>query len=408
MAHVTTDVDDEPVKRISFVLGVEDINLLSGSDLYHGQQTYLVFINGILVGVHRNHIQFVSDIRKLRMAGRVAPFISIYTNIQQKSIYISSDGGRVCRPLIIVKNGKSLVTEKEISDVISGIRTFDDLVKEGKIEYLDVNEEGDQMIAVYENMINYDPQEPERIRTLLAERSLEERTTGVPSKVPPPVPTNTTHLEIAPLTLLGAVAGLIPYPHHNQSPRNTYQCAMGKQAIGAIAYNQYNRMDTLLYLMVYPQQPMVRTRTIELIGYDKVPAGQNATVAVMSYSGYDIEDALVLNKASLDRGFGRCQVLRRYSTMIKNYPNRTYDRLVFPKTETMEFKYEILEEDGIAGVGERIKNGHVYINKQTPIETSSRVGIDVDPNSVAFKNTPMIFKYPGEASIDAVRRRKKS
>jgi DNA-directed RNA polymerase III subunit RPC2 len=106
----------------------------------------------------------------------------------------------------------------------------------------------------------------------------------------------TTHLEIEPFTILGAVAGLIPYPHHNQSPRNTYQCAMGKQAIGAIAYNQLNRIDTLLYLMVYPQQPMVKTKTIELIGYDKLPAGQNATVAVMSYSGYDIEDALILNK----------------------------------------------------------------------------------------------------------------
>jgi DNA-directed RNA polymerase III subunit RPC2 len=80
----------------------------------------------------------------------------------------------------------------------------------------------------------------------------------------------TTHLEIEPFTILGAVAGLIPYPHHNQSPRNTYQCAMGKQAIGAIGYNQLRRLDTLLYLMVYPQQPMVKTKSIELIGYDKV------------------------------------------------------------------------------------------------------------------------------------------
>jgi len=152
----------------------------------------------------------------------------------------------------------------------------------------------------------------------------------------------TTHLEIEPFTILGAVAGLIPYPHHNQSPRNTYQCAMGKQAIGAIGYNQLNRIDTLLYLSVYPQQPMVKTKTIELIGYDRLPAGQNATVAVMSYSGYDIEDALILNKvgccspvrmsckadfcfiqASLDRGYGRCQVLRKNATLIRKYANGT-------------------------------------------------------------------------------------
>jgi len=132
------------------------------------------------------------------------------------------------------------------------------------VEYVDVNEENDSHIALYEKDI-----EP-----------------------------STTHLEIEPFTILGAVAGLIPYPHHNQSPRNTYQCAMGKQAIGAIAYNQLNRIDTLLYLLVYPQQPMVKTKTIELVGYDKLPAGQNATVAIMSFSGYDIEDALILNRVS--------------------------------------------------------------------------------------------------------------
>jgi len=143
-----------------------------------------------------------------------------------------------------------------------GEATFDWFLHEGLVEYLDVNEENDSYIALYESTI-----EP-----------------------------TTTHLEIEPFTILGAVAGLIPYPHHNQSPRNTYQCAMGKQAIGAIAYNQLNRIDTLLYLLVYPQQPMVKTKTIELVGYDKLPAGQNATVAVMSFSGYDIEDALILNK----------------------------------------------------------------------------------------------------------------
>ena len=80
-------------------------------------------------------------------------------------------------------------------------------------------------------------------------------------------------MEIDPFTILGVVAGLIPYPHHNQSPRNTYQCAMGKQAIGSIGYNQFNRVDTLLYLMSYPQKPMVKSRTIELSNFEKLPAG---------------------------------------------------------------------------------------------------------------------------------------
>ena len=80
-------------------------------------------------------------------------------------------------------------------------------------------------------------------------------------------------MEIDPFTILGVVAGLIPYPHHNQSPRNTYQCAMGKQAVGAIGYNQLNRTDTLLYLLSYPQKPMVKSKTIELSNFEKLPAG---------------------------------------------------------------------------------------------------------------------------------------
>lgn len=121
----------------------------------------------------------------------------------------------------------------------------------------------------------------------------------------------TTHMEIEPFTILGIVSGLIPYPHHNQSPRNTYQCAMGKQAIGTIGYNQMNRADTLLYLMNYPQRPLVKSKTLEMINFENLPAGQNAQVAIMSYTGYDIEDAIILNRASLDRGFARASVIRR-------------------------------------------------------------------------------------------------
>ena len=91
---------------------------------------------------------------------------------------------------------------------------------------------------------------------------------------------------------------------------------MGKQSIGTIGYNQFNRVDTVLYTMVYPQTPLVRTRTIELTNYDKLPAGHNAVVAVMSYTGYDIEDAVVVNKASLDRGYGRITLYRNYTTQF--------------------------------------------------------------------------------------------
>ncbi|KAJ3259133.1 DNA-directed RNA polymerase III core subunit ret1 [Boothiomyces macroporosus] len=389
MTHITTDSDDKALQRLVYMLGVEDINLISGTDLYSDKETFLVFLNGVILGVHRQAEKFVNDIRRLRRIGKVDPFVSVYRTVSQRTINISSDGGRVCRPLIIVNKGVPLFDENDLKDLVHGIKKFDDFVITGKIEYLDTNEETDSDIAIYEKDVVYHP----------------PNFPGIDFNDVP----NTTHLEIAPFTLLGAVAGLIPYPHHNQSPRNTYQCAMGKQAIGAIAYNQLNRIDTLLYLMVYPHHPMVRTRTIELIGYDKLPAGQNATVAVMSYSGYDIEDALVLNKASVDRGFGRCVVMRKFSTMIKSYANQTYDRLAdaqkgddgIPIT-----KHAALEDDGIAGVGIRIASGNVLINKQSPMETSQRppgsaVGSS-DPSAIPFRNTPVTYKYPGEAVVDQV------
>merc|ERR1711970_386178 len=205
-----------------------------------------------------------------------------------------------------------------MGDLIEGKLVFNDFVRKGLIEYLDVNEENDSSIALYESEI-----EPE-----------------------------TTHLEIKPFTLLGVCAGLIPYPHHNQSPRNTYQCAMGKQAMGTIALNQKKRIDTLMYNLVYPMRPMVKSRTIELIHFEDLPAGQNAIVAVMSYSGYDIEDATVLNKASLDRGYGRCLVYRNSKTTMKKYGTQAADRILGPmvdaNTKKSIWRHDILDMDGIA------------------------------------------------------------
>ena len=137
-------------------------------------------------------------------------------------------------------------------------------------------------------------------------------------------------MEIMPYSILGYLAGVIPFPHHNQSPRNTYQCAMGKQAMGHTGYNQNLRTDGVLYNLIYPQKPLVKTKTIEFIGYEKLPAGTNASVAVMSFSGYDIEDAIIMNKAAIDRGFGRSSVSTKYATSLKKYANGLADRTIVP------------------------------------------------------------------------------
>ncbi|KAL1363684.1 hypothetical protein AAHE18_03G165200 [Arachis hypogaea] len=372
MTHVTTDEKEAPLISLCYSLGVEDMEQLSGEEL-HTPDSFLVIFNGLILGKHRRPQHFATAMRKLRRAGKMGEFVSIYVNEKQTClqhcVYIASDGGRVCRPLVIADKGISRVKDDHMEELKDGMRTFDDFLRDGLIEYLDVNEENNALIALYEGDATPD----------------------------------TTHIEIEPFTILGVCAGLIPYPHHNQSPRNTYQCAMGKQAMGNIAYNQLCRMDTLLYLLVYPQRPLLTTKSIELVGYDKLGAGQNATVAVMSYSGYDIEDAIVMNKSSLDRGFGRCIVMKKYTVICQKYANGTSDRILRPNRADSSSRQQILDDDGLAAPGEIIKPNDIYVNRQSPIDTRSNIiGSAANLPDSKYRSSAQSFKGHGGEVVDRV------
>ncbi|XP_042436786.1 DNA-directed RNA polymerase III subunit 2-like isoform X1 [Zingiber officinale] len=373
LTHVTTDEEDGPLISLCYTLGVEDLALLSGEEL-HLPGSFLVMFNGLILGKHRQPKLFAGNMRKLRRRGKIGEFVSIFVNEEQNCVYIASDGGRVCRPLVIADRGISRIKDYHMKELQLGIRTFDDFLRDGLVEYLDVNEENNALIALYECENDTDDSEKKKC--------------------------DITHIEIEPLTLLGVCAGLIPYPHHNQSPRNTYQCAMGKQAMGNIAYNQLCRADSLLYLLVYPQRPLLTTKTIELVGYDKLGAGQNATVAVMSYSGYDIEDAIVMNKSSLDRGFGRCISMKKYTVVKEIYGNGATDRIVKPRKDKENQRMQILDGDGIAAPGEIIRNNDIYVNKESPINTRERTGGPTGLKDEEYRKTPAVYKGPeGETCV---------
>jgi DNA-directed RNA polymerase III subunit RPC2 len=372
MTHITTHVEEGPVKKWIFSVdtGVEPLRNFSGTEM-HRAGTYVIHVNGTPFALTRYPKRFAAKFRTMRRRGWISPFVSININTHFSALHIATDEGRICRPYVIVKNGKPKLREDHLRLLQLGRATFDDFLTHGIVEYLDVNEENDALVALYETEVTQ----------------------------------STTHMEIEPFTILGAVAGLIPFPHHNQSPRNTYQCAMGKQAIGAIAYNQFNRIDTLLYTLVYPQRPMVITKTIQLVHYDKLPAGQNATVVVMSFSGYDIEDALVLNKASCDRGFGRCQVFRKYTAEIQTYPNGRRDLIGAPEIDGQTgrkiAKHQALDEDGLAIVGYKVHYGETMIKKETPIDSGS-TGIGSDRGPDEHRDASVSYRTPDPAYIDKV------
>lgn len=389
LSHVTIDEPDGPIARLLYDLGVQGTSFLTGPEI---NENHIVFLNGILIGVHSHPKQMASRLRYLRRRGLLGEFVSVQVQEEYQCVTVASDAGRLCRPMILVDTatGRSRVGREHIERVAAGTMTMRDLLDEGLVEYIDVNEENNCLVATWESEI---------------------------------VRGKTTHLEIAPLTLLGVCAGIIPYPHHNQSPRNTYQCAMGKQAIGSIAYNQHKRTDTLLYLLSYPQRPLVQTRTLELIGFERLPGGQNASLAVMSYSGYDIEDAIVLNKGSLDRGFGRCAVIRKNVAGCRRYTTGISDRIMPapPDCDTSKVlevnskaaaatastrksaRFSALDGDGIAAPGTRIAAGHIYVNKEVPSDTSVRGAPGMATGQGAsYRPQPLVYKGPVSVVVEKV------
>lgn len=398
LAHITTDEEPKPVERLCKDLGVEDVNMLSGNEI-NSLGAYLVFLNGLILGVHLRPRHFVTQLRTMRRQGQAGEFVSFYLHAGHRAVYIATDGGRVCRPLLIVDEKTALprLKQSHIEGLVLKTITIKDLLRQGVVEYIDVNEENNCLIAVTERELE-----------VARKEGLENRKMAY------------THLEVDPLSLLGVVAGIIPNPHHNQSPRNTYQSAMGKQAIGGIALNEYERMDGLIYTLIYPMKPMVKTRTIDIINFDNLPGGQNACIAVMSYSGYDIEDAVILNKASIDRGFGRCMLLKKHQTSIRRYANGSIDRTVGPP-DPSEFmggeedpryqRYRSLDKDGICMVGEPIDNGSLMVNKESPEDTTINLGgndfgmpwaSEAAMSQIQYKPTGLSYRNSAPATVDKV------
>ncbi|PSP88753.1 DNA-directed RNA polymerase subunit B [Halobacteriales archaeon QS_4_66_20] len=295
-----------------------------------------VYVNGSLVGTHPDPEQLADQIRQARRRGDVSEMVNVSVNERTGEVIVNADAGRARRPLLIVEDGEPLISDEEVEALTDGQLEFQELVDRGYIEFIDAEEEGDILVAVE-----------------------EEELTG-----------DHTHLEIDPQLMFGIGAGMIPYPEHNASPRITMGSGMIKQSLGLPSANYRIRPDTRQHLLHYPQLSLVKTQTTEQIGYDDRPAAQNFVVAVMSYEGFNIEDALVMNKGSVDRALARSHFFRTYEGEERRYPGGQEDRFEIPDEEVRgargEEAYTHLDEDGLVNPETKVEENAVLLGKTSP------------------------------------------
>ncbi|KUO39786.1 MAG: DNA-directed RNA polymerase subunit B [Hadesarchaea archaeon DG-33-1] len=362
-AEISIGADEEKVERILSKAGITKIQ--KGSER-RGKAS--VYINGRLVGITENARVLVAELRQFRRKGSIDEQVNVAYREDTNEIIINTDSGRVRRSLIVVEGGKPLLTQDHIEKIRVGELAWSDLIRAGVIEYLDAEEEENLYIAVSPEALT-----PEH-----------------------------THLELNLLSILGISAALISYAEHNQSPRNTYGANMEKQALGVAATNFQKRVDTRSHFIHYPQTPLVWTKIMDIVGFNRRPSGQNLVVAIMSYGGYNMEDALIINRNSLDRGLGRSTFFRIYEAEEGRYPGGQEDKFEIPSEEIRGYAdaslYRNLGEDGITEVESEVRGDDVLIGKTSPprfLEEVDEFGIAVEHG----RRTSSIRVRPSEEGI---------
>ena len=301
-----------------------------------------VFVDGKLIGYNKDGEKLAESLREQRRSSKIHPHIgiSIHQPEQEgatKRLYVNCNAGRVLRPLIIIKDDKLTLTAELLDKISTKLIAWHDLLRMGVIELIDANEEENCLITFNDK--------------------------GTKKH---------THLEIFPSTILGAGASIIPYPEHNQSPRNTYESAMAKQSLGFSTPMMNTSTYVRQHSMLYPQTPIVTTKAMGLLGLEKRPAGQNCVVAVLPFDGYNIEDAIVLSQSSVERGLGRTFFYRIYESESQQYPGGMRDNFEIPNAEDNlrgykgEKSYRLLEDDGIIAKESTVTGGDILIGKTSP------------------------------------------
>jgi len=295
-----------------------------------------VYLNEVFIGHIDSPEEFIKTVKENRRKEKLPSTLNIYHNKKTNEIFVDTTKGRARRPLIIVENGKSNLTKNQLEKIEKRQMKWQDLVKEGVIEYIDAAEEENCLVALNEEEITQ----------------------------------HHTHLEISPNIITGLTTSLVPYSNFVQSSRLNRGSKSQKQGIGLYTASYPIRMDTDVSILHYPQKPIVKTFTSNMAGLEEHPSGQNIVIALMSYEGYNMSDALILNKGSVDRGLARSTYFRPYVTEELKYSGGLVDEIGIPDKEVKEYKseeeYRLLEDDGIIYPEAQVNEEDVIIGKTSP------------------------------------------
>jgi DNA-directed RNA polymerase II subunit RPB2 len=373
MGHITIPTNSASLYEYinPSILKVDDT--LPGN--LHGKTK--VFINGCWVGVSESPVELYANLKDKKYRGIINIYTSIVFDYKMMEIRVCNDGGRLTRPVLKVKDGKALLTKDIVSKIVEKELSWNDLITnckidESVIEYIDPEEQNFAMIAM---------------------KAKEDYL------IPKEAKMNFTHCEIHPSTIFGILGSCIPYPDHNQAPRNTYQCAMAKQAMGVYAMNYDKRMDKTSYVLSYPSRPLVDTRIMNFLHLNKIPSGSQIHVAIMSHTGYNQEDSVLINKGSIDRGLFMTTI---YHTEKDEDKNIIRDEIIRCKPDPAKTKgikfgnYSKLDSNGFIPENSLVANRDVIIAKIVPIKENRN-----DPTkTVKYEDQSKIFRTTEETYID--------
>jgi DNA-directed RNA polymerase II subunit RPB2 len=360
------------------------ITIYSNSDvLYHIVDEFLdsfeksinndnhvkVIINGCWVGIVSEKInpyEFYCLLKDKKYKGIINIYTSIIFDFKKLEIRLCSDSGRLTRPLLRVKNNKLLITPDVINKLKNGEYNWDDLcnnikLNESVVEYLDCEEQSYSYIAMFPSDLTKD---------------------------------NYTHCEIHPSTIFGVLGSCIPFPEYNQSPRNTYQCAMSKQSIGIPVSNYLYRMDKTLHVLDYQSVPFVKTRIMDILKLNEIPTGYNIIFAIATLDGYNQEDSLLINEGSINRGlFSETSYHTEKDEDKKKIICEKEFRCIPNKSITRGYKY--------ANYGKLNENG--YVNENTMIENNDVIigkVIQLKDDKFKFEDQSKTFRTSETTMID--------